>query len=159
MTNTWRAMLQDFVGARSGREKILLGFGFLLTVLWIGVVVVWQPLQLYRTNLEAKIARYEIGLATLQDPAFSVSEVQVPSADSRPVPVLVADTAAVFQLVIRRLEAEDTGARVVLEEATFEQVVLWIEALERDHGLRVRDLEMTRRPAPGTVSVTLALER
>ena len=64
-----------------------------------------------------------------------------------------------FQLVIRRLEDEQNGARVVLGEATFEQVILWLELLERDHGLRVIELEMTREPAPGVVSTTLVLER
>ena len=51
------------------------------------------------------------------------------------------------------------GARVVLEEASFDQVILWLEALKREHGLYVSDLEMTRRPAPGVVSTTFALER
>ena len=95
----------------------------------------------------------------LQNPGFNAPDPEAIAADSRPVPIVITDTAAVFQLVIRRLEAEGTGARVVLEEATFQQVILWLEALERDHRLRVRDLEMTRRPAPGVVSVTLALER
>lgn len=159
MMDAWRASLQDWIDQRTDRERLLLGVGFLFAVLWFGIAIVWQPLRLHRANLEATIARYDSGLAALQNPAFSVADPQVPAADSRPVPVIITDTAAVFQLVIRRLEAEGTGARVVLEEATFEQVILWLEALERDHGLRVRDLEMTRRPAPGIVSVNLGLER
>lgn len=159
MMDGWRASLQDWIGQRTDRERVLLGAGFLFAVMWFGITVVWQPLRLHRANLEATIARYDSGLAALQNPAFSVADPQAPAADSRPVPVIITDTAAVFQLVIRRLEAEGTGARVVLEEATFEQVILWLEALERDHSLRVRDLEMTRRPAPGIVSVSLGLER
>ena len=159
MTDGWRASLQDWIAQRTARERVLLGVGFLFALLWFGIAVVWQPLRLHRAHLEATIARYDGGLAALQNPAFSVADPQAPAADNRPVPVIVTDTAAVFQLVIRRLEPEDTGARVVLEEATFEQVILWLEALERDHGLRVRDLEMARRPAPGIVSVSLGLER
>lgn len=159
MTDGWRASLQDWIAQRTDRERVLLGVGFLFALLWFGIAVVWQPLRLHRAHLEATIARYDGGLAALQNPAFSVADPQAPAADNRPVPVIVTDTAAVFQLVIRRLEPEDTGARVVLEEATFEQVILWLEALERDHGLRVRDLEMARRPAPGIVSVSLGLER
>ena len=159
MTHGWRAALQEWIAQRTDRERVLLGVGFLFALLWFGIAVVWQPLRLHRAHLEATIARYDDGLAALQNPAFSVADPQAPAADNRPVPVIVTDTAAVFQLVIRRLEPEDTGARVVLEEATFEQVILWLEALERDHGLRVRDLEMVRRPAPGIVSVSLGLER
>lgn len=159
MIDVWRASLQDWVAQRTDRERLLLGAGLILAVSWFGIAVVWQPLQLHRANLEARIARYDSGLAILQNPAFSVADPGAPAADSRPVPIIITDSAAVFQLVIRRLEAEGSGARVVLEEATFEQVILWLEALERDHGLRVGDLEMTRRPAPGIVSVSLGLER
>ena len=159
MMDTWRATLQDWTAQRSTREKLLLGLGLVLALLWLGITAVWQPLRLHRANLEVKISRLDRGFAALQDPGFNLPDAEATAADSRPVPVVITDTAAVFQLVIRRLEAEGTGARVVLEEATFQQVILWLEALERDHGLRVRDLEMTRRPAPGIVGVTLALER
>ena len=159
MMDTWRATLQDWTAQRSTREKLLLGLGLVLALLWLGITAVWQPLRLHRANLEVKISRLDRGFAALQDPGFNLPDAKATAADSRPVPVVITDTAAVFQLVIRRLEAEGTGARVVLEEATFQQVILWLEALERDHGLRVRDLEMTRRPAPGIVGVTLALER
>ncbi len=159
MIDVWRTTLQDWISQRTERERMLLGVGLMFAVLWFGIAVVWQPLRLYRAELEATIARHDSGLAVLQNPAFAVADPQAPAADSRPVPIILTDTAAVFQLVIRRLEVEGTGARVVLQEATFEQVILWLEALERDHGLRVRDLEMTRRPAPGIVSVSLGLER
>ena len=159
MIVAWRALLLDWIGQRTDRERLLLGAGVMLAVLWLGIAVIWHPLQLHRANLEAKIARYDLGIAALQNPAFSATDTQAPAADSRPVPVILTDSAAIFQLVIRRLEAEGNGARVVLEEATFQQVILWLEALERDHGLRVKDLEMTRRPAPGIVSVSFGLER
>ena len=159
MMNPLRATVQDWLTLRSPREKGLLGVALVFAVLWLGVAAIWQPMHQHRANLEAKIARYDSGLAALHSPAFSAGDPLIPAADSRPVPVILTDTAAVFHLVIRRLEAQGSGARVVLEEATFEQVILWLEALERDHGLRVSDLEMTRRPAPGIVSATLALER
>ena len=159
MMDAWRTSLQDWTAQRSAREKVLLSAGLALALLWFGIAAVWQPLRFYRANLEVRIARLDRGLAALQNPDFNLPDANTPAVDSRPVPIVITDTAAVFQLVIRRLEAEGTGARVVLEEATFQQVILWLEALERDYGLRVRDLEMIRRPAPGMVGVTLALER
>lgn len=157
--DTLRASVQDWVMLRTPRERLLLGVALAFAVTWLGIAAIWQPLRHYRANLEVTITRYESGLVALQNPLFSTQGPQTPTADSPPVPVILTDTADIFQLVIRRLEAEGTGARVVLEEATFEQVIFWLEALERDHGLRVSDLEMTRRPAPGIVSVNLALER
>lgn len=149
----------NWISERSGRERILLGAGLAAVLVWIGVAAIWQPLLLHRTDLEARIARYAKGLAAVENPTFVAPDLQNTAIDSRPVPLILTDSAAMFNLVIRRLEAAGTGAQVVLEEATFEQVILWLEALKRDHGLRVSTLEMTRRPAPGVVSTTLALER
>ena len=49
--------------------------------------------------------------------------------------------------------------RVVLEDAPFDAVILWLDAVQRDQGLRVSEIEITRRPAPGVVNAVLALER
>jgi general secretion pathway protein M len=154
-----RAGVIDWVEQRSSREKLLLGVALVFAVVWLGFAAIWQPLRHHRADLETRIARYDRGLAALQNPGFSAPDPQNTIIDSRPVPVILTDSAAVFDVVIRRLEADGTGARLVLEEATFEQIILWLEALERDYSLHVTELEMTRRPGPGVVSTTLALER
>ena len=154
-----RASAADWLGQRSGRERLLLGIALAFGIAWLGLAAVWQPLRQHRAELESRIARYDSGLATLENPAFLPAETEIGSSDSRPVPLILTESAAVFKLVIRRLEADGAGARVVLEEAPFEQIILWLEALEHDHGLRVGDIEMTRKPAPGVVSTTLALQR
>ena len=154
-----RISVTDWLAERTGRERLLLGIALAFTLAWLGVVAVWQPLRQHRADLENRIARYDSGLAALENPAFATPDPENTTNDSRPVPIILTESAAVFKLVIRRLEAEGTGARVVLEEASFEQVILWLDALERDHGLRVSQIEMTRKPAPGVVSTTLALER
>lgn len=159
MMQTARDTVQDWLDQRSERERTLLALAVAAFLLWLGVAAVWQPLLRHKADLETKRHFYATGLVTLEATAVFPGNQPAAESDSRPVPVILTDSAAVFQVVIRRLEADGNGARIVLEEATFEQVILWLEALQRDHGLRVRDLEMTRRPAPGMVSVSLALER
>ena len=152
--------LRDWLALRTARERGLLKAAVALGAVWLVVFAVWQPLLAQRAALADRIARHDRGLAALAvqgPPGAAVNAA--PATDARPVPELLTGAAATFQLVIRRLEAEGTGARVVLEEAAFAQVILWLEALERDHGLRVADVEMTRRPAPGMVGVTLSVER
>ncbi len=152
--------LRDWLAQRTARERVLLGAAVALAAVWLVVFAVWQPLLAQRAALADRIARHDRGLAALaaQGPSDAAASA-TPAATARPVPELLTAAAATFQLVIRRLEAEGAGARVVLEEAAFAQVILWLEALERDHGLRVADIEMTRRPAPGMVGVTLSVER
>ncbi len=153
------ALIMDWIAARSVREKVLLGIAVTSALVWVGVVAAWQPLHQRQADLEGRIARYDRGIAALAAITPSTDSFREVTDDSRPIPLILTDLAALFQLTIRRLEDEQNGARVVLGEATFEQVILWMESLERDHGLRVIELEMARKPAPGVVSTTLVLER
>ncbi|WP_426036266.1 type II secretion system protein GspM [Cypionkella sp. TWP1-2-1b2] len=159
MMDQYRAIAQDWFMQRSPRERLLLGLLAICALVWIAVAVIWQPLRQHRAALENRIALYDAGLTALQNPAFNARTGAAAIIDNRPVPVILTESAAISQLAIRRLESEGAGARVVLEDASFEQVILWLETLKREHGLNVSALEMTRKPAPGVVSTTFALER
>ena len=159
MMDKYRTIAQDWFLQRSPRERLLLGLLGICALLWLAVAVIWQPLRQHRAALENKIALYDAGLTALQSPAFDARGGAAVIVDNRPVPVILTESAAVFQLAIRRLESEGAGARVVLEDASFEQVILWLETLRREHGLNVTAMEMARKPAPGVVSTSFALER
>ena len=159
MMDQYRAIAQDWFMQRSPRERLHLGLLASCALVWIAVAVIWQPLRQHRAALENRIALYDAGLTALQNPAFNARTGAAAIIDNRPVPVILTESAAISQLAIRRLESEGAGARVVLEDASFEQVILWLETLKREHGLNVSALEMTRKPAPGVVSTTFALER
>ena len=159
MMDKYRAIAQDWFLQRSPRERLLLCVLGACALVWIAVSVIWQPLRQHRSALENRIALYDVGLTALQNPAFVARKGTAMIVDNRPVPVILTESAAVFQLAIRRLESEGAGARIVLEDASFEQVILWLETLKREHGLNVTALEMARKPAPGVVSTTFALER
>lgn len=143
--------------ARAPRERLLLAILLGVLALWLAIVAIWQPLQSARGRLGDQIVRYERALTVLQSQPAVAAPVAAP--DDRPLNVVITETAAAFQLTIRRLEPEGARIRVVLDEAPFDAVILWLEAVQRDHGLRVTQVEMTRRPAPGVVNATLTLER
>ena len=73
----------------------------------------------------------------------------------------MTETAPEFDLAIRRIEPEGAGAgaQLVLDDADFASVLLWIEALEQDHRLRLTAVEMDRRPEPGVVAARMSFER
>jgi general secretion pathway protein M len=75
------------------------------------------------------------------------------------VAAVVTDSAPAYGLAIRRIETDQAGTRVELDDAGFAEVVLWIEELELQHGLRVVAVEMDRRPEPGVVAARLAVRR
>lgn len=143
--------------ARAPRERLLLNVLMVLVAVWLAFLTIWQPLQAARGRLGDQIARHERALSVLQSQPVVAATVSAP--DDRPLNVVITETAAAFQLTIRRLEPDGPRISVVLDEAPFDAVMLWLEAAARDHGLRVTELELTRRPAPGVVNATLALER
>ncbi len=143
--------------ARAPRERLLLLAMLGLLVLWLAVIAVWQPLQANRARLADQIARHDRALSVLQSqPAAATPALP---RDDRPLNIVITESTAAFQLTIRRLEPEGPRLRVVLEDAPFDSAILWLDALQRDHALRVTEIDLTRRPAPGVVNVTLTLER
>ena len=143
--------------ARAPRERVLLLIMAAMAAVWLAVIAIWQPLQAARASLAVELDRHERAIAVLQSQPAIAAPVR--ATDDRPVNILVTETAATFDLTIRRLQPEGARLRVVLDEVPFDAVILWLEALQRDQGLQVTEVEMTRRPAPGIVNAVLAVER
>jgi general secretion pathway protein M len=139
---------------RTPRERVmLLGLGA-VTLFWLAIAGIWQPLLAQRAALTNQIARYDRAAEMLASPVQAVAPT-----DPRAVPVIITESAATFQLTIRRLQPTGDQVQIVLEDAPFEGVLLWIEALTTDHALQLQSLALTRRPAPGVVAATLTVAR
>jgi general secretion pathway protein M len=150
--------MTTFWTSRTPRERILIAGLALVLAIYLPLAAVWQPLQRQRTTLTGDIARYAHAATALSAiPAGSVAYPGV-AADT-PLPGIITDTAAAFLLTIRRLQPTESAVDITLDDAPFDAVLLWIDALERDHGLRIITLTMTRRPEPGLVAATLTIGR
>ncbi len=151
----WRAKVQAWFGLRTPRERMLVA-GAAVMLLVVGLFFgVWQPLSAMRAAALADISRYATMTARLQGvgpEAFATNASRVAPA------TLITQSAGSLGLTIRRLEPEGSRIRIALEEADFDQVIVWLDTLESDHSLRVVSLEMDRRPAPGVVSARVVLE-
>lgn len=147
-----------FLATKTPREKILLAALMATLLVWLGLTQIWQPLHAERQALNARIPRLERALAqTLAAP--QTPALQTTTADPRPTPVILTTAAETFGLRISRLQPQGAQVQLAIEDAAFETVLLWIEALERDHALRLIDLALTRRTAAGVVGTTLTVER
>lgn len=143
---------------RTPRERLMLGTMAAVAVLALVYLLIWQPLQQARSGYEAAIARQDALTARLATLGSTSAPAPVAS-DPRPPAVIVSDSAAAASLAIRRLEPADDRVRVALEDADFGTVIAWLDALDRDTGLKVAEIDITRRPEPGVVSTTVMLRR
>ena len=150
--------MTDFWSARTGRERLLIIALALICTAYAALVGVWQPALRHRAALLDDITRYARTATVLADAVAAGATFVMPATDV-PLPTIITDTAAIHHLRIRRLQPTADAAEITLEDATFDTVLLWIEALENQHGLRILALTMTRRPEPGQVATTLTIGR
>jgi type II secretory pathway component PulM len=152
-----RPALASWWRRRSRRERALLAAMAVALAAWLLALGVAQPLLAARAGALAAIARHEAALARLE--ALPEGGPAPAASDGRPVAAILTGSAPDYDLTIRRIEAEGDGARLEIDDAGFAEIVLWIDELERDHGLRAVAVEMDRRPEPGVVSARLTVRR
>ena len=146
--------IADWLMERTPRERWLLGMGAAMVLVWVAITLIWQPVQSRRQDARQQIAVYDRALAALQS-----SDAPAAPVDARALNAIVTEAAARFDLTIRRLEPAGERIRVTLDDAAFQTLVLWLEAMNRDSGLRATELDLSRRPAPGTVNAIMVLEQ
>lgn len=150
-----RRKVLAWLGQRSPRERLLLAVAGAALVLYGGIVGVAWPVLAVRSASAARIAQSDAGLARLAAAPAAPLQAQ----DAGPATTVLTDTAPEFGLEIRLLAAEGAGVRVELADAVFDDVLRWIDALQRSHALRPVSVEMDRRADPGVVGARLVLAR
>ncbi|MGL6211195.1 MAG: type II secretion system protein GspM [Paracoccaceae bacterium] len=147
--------LARFLAEKSPRERALMLALAGLVLAWLLATQVWAPLQSQRQSLAAELPRLQRALLQVQTAAPPTAA----ATDTRATPALITEAADRYGVMITRLQPEGQKVHVALEDTPFDTVILWIEALHRDHDLQLVDLTLTRRPAPGMVATTLTVER
>ena len=148
LTTRWAAL--------TDRERMLLSIG---TVVLLAAALFWgvyQPLQASRAADIARLARLDRTLAALATMPVTAG----PVSDSRPIANIVTETAATQGLTILRLDTPKPDlATVTLQDAPFETVLLWIDALNRDAGVSIASATLRRVDDVGTVSADMVLAK
>lgn len=153
----WRNRFRAWMAQRTPRERVILLAGAVTLTSAIFIVAIWRPLNEARAEALGRIAVLDrvIAQARTIDPTDTGA---VPLAAASPATV-IADSAGPFGLTIRRLESEGLQTEVTLDDAKFETLLMWLEALGESDGLHATRVELERRPEPGVVAARLTLER
>ncbi len=145
--------LTDWLATRALREQGLMLAALVSGVIYVGMTLIWWPLMAERAQVLARVGQMDHALTVVA--GLPAREVVV--ADDRPVSRILTETAPDFGLSIRRIDVTEAGADLTLDDAAFDGVVLWLDALEAEHGLSVAALQVTRRPELGQVAATMTL--
>lgn len=151
-----RARIDDWWSGLSPRERVLVS---VLAVILAALVLVYgvvKPLQAARAEARADIRQYETYLARMRvagrtEPASG----QGATRQGAPIAIITASSQQ-FGLVADAAPIPG-GVRVSFLDAPYDGVIGWIADLERTSNLRVRKVELTRRPTAGRVAGSVEL--
>ena len=143
----------DWLATRAPREQVLMLAALVLGLVYGGVTLVWWPLLAEQRAVLARVGQMDRALTVVAGLPARAAVVR----DDRPVSRILTETAADFGLSVRRIDVTEGGADLTLDDATFDGVVLWLDALEAEHGLSVVALQVTRRPTLGQIAATMTL--
>lgn len=173
------------VGLRLGlerREQVLLVGGGLLAAALLVYALIWLPLQRGVQQLRLSVAQSHAELTYMRQAAAEVQRLDnqqaargralTPSGSDQAalataneslatlVDRSARDTDSDFAAALKRVEPQPGGRlNARLEQADFDQLLRWLAALRRVHGVSVVSLAIDAAQRPGLVDARLVLQR
>lgn len=145
------------------QEQLMLLIGALVVVAYIVFVLILAPMadtrdNLQRQNVEAAQTLAEVGALANQYQSLS----GVATAGARPtvgnLTVIVDTTVKANQLKMTRFQPSSQGdVQVRFENAVFNHIVAWLNDLEVNNGVLIKDLSLTPGAGKGLVNVSVRL--
>lgn len=144
------------------RERQIVAIGGALLLFFILYLAFWAPMQHQLTRLRVTVPQDTIKLARMRAQAQQVQQLRMrlPAETARGSLLSVLEQSASnhgLRQQIGRIEPEgQTGARVFMEEVSFDTLLEWIAELQ-NQGIRAENITIQRRPAAGFVNVRILL--
>jgi general secretion pathway protein M len=151
----------------SQRDRTLVIVTSIIMAVALFYLLVWNPV--YR-GLEQQQQQYKSQqsiMAWMQQAAAEVktlrrSGARTVSRSNQPVSLIIEQSAKVSGLKnnLDKLESSGKeGARVKLDTASFDQMLIWLNTLEKQHGVTVTSASIERAEKSGTVNARLSFSR
>jgi general secretion pathway protein M len=143
------------------------GTGALL-IITLFYLIIWEPLHLALDDeLQKQQAQQEISL-WMQQAADEVKTLRTSGSSStirdknKPTTLVIEQALknAGLQTSVKKIESSgNNGARVTLDEAAFNQMLVWLNTLATHNGIQVVSANIDRAENPGRVNARLTFER
>lgn len=160
--------IQSWYQGLQQRERQLVLTASVVIVITLLYLTIWEPIH---KGIEDQTQKYQTQadiLDWMQTAAIEVRTLKATGAtkrrtnSSQPVTLLVENSAAAAGLkpYIRKLESTtDKGARVTIDAASFDQVLLWLNTLQTQYGISVSSAKLDRVDEAGAVNARMTLNR
>ncbi len=149
------------------RERLVLSLGVVVVTLILLYAFLFKPWHRALSNMEARLPSLRTGVVWMrqQSEVLKASGGNIPVAQQKgaeqsllSIVELTARNAQLKQAIQQLIPAQNgTEVRVVLEEANFNQWLLWIDELYKQYGVDIKQVTAERdedRPNIAEIRVT-----
>ena len=160
--------LKQWYRSLPSREQIMVTATTVFVLITLFYVMVWEPLHIGLRDQQAQIKSQTETLAWMQQTAREVKALQstggaVKIRDvNKPVTLVIEQSLAVAGLKqsVKKIESSGSdGARVTLDDASFNQVLIWLNTLATYNNIQVISANIERSEKDGRADVRLSFQR
>jgi len=150
------------------KEQWLVSGAGVLILITLFYLVIWEPVHLsLETEQQKQQSQREILIwmqqAATEAAALKSSGIRSAIRDKdKPVTLVIEQSIqnAGLKPSVSKIESSSSdGARVTLNEAPFNQILVWLNTIATYNGIQVTSANIERASAPGRANARLTLER
>ena len=162
--------MKDWFSALEPRERQLIIGGAVLLIVMLFYLLVWEPISKDNDALRLSYQSNQQLISWMEDAAAEAKNLQAkiqesgPSGNSKNQSLLgIIDRTAKRDKLgpsVKRVQPDGKiGARVWLENAIFNDVIMWLENLQHQEGIRLVTTVIEKQEESGMVNARLVFER
>ena len=149
------------------RERLMVSAAAGVVILALIFLLAWEPLASRVTQLQQSVDEQQALKQWMQQAAVEARQLRgaagSAAADAnRSLLAIVDQTSKQSRLgsAVKRIQPDGQDlVRVSLEQASFDDVVLWLGTLQRSYGVNVVDAALDRQANAGRVNARLTLKK
>jgi general secretion pathway protein M len=140
-------------GSQNSRDQKIIKAISAFLVLCLIVLLFVQPFLAKQENYQAKLDKSLSTYELLASNAHKFqTQVSGQSSDG-PILAIVTQQAKRSNINLKRFEPDGDGLRIWLEDAVFDDAIRWLEVLNQNHNIQIKQIDVDRGEASGLVDL------
>ena len=158
--------LNQWYSSLPGRDQKLLIATIIFLLITLFYLMVWEPIHQGRDQQQQKLKSQQDIYSWMQSASKEVTTLKRSGtrkvSNNQPIALILENSAKVSGLKkhINKIESSGkSGARVKIDSASFDQLLVWLNRLEKQHGVSITTANIERNIEAGTISARLSFEK
>lgn len=147
--------------SQNKRDQLIIKALSAFVVICLIIVLFIQPMYASRNAAEASLERSLKAYELLAENAHKFTPAKRASGGGGNSPIMSTVTSQARQqgFELKRVEPDNTGLRVWLDNVPFDSAIRWLEELTSRHGIQVAQINVDKSGKPGRVNLRATLTR